>query len=330
MLITPYFHPTTIVFADDNTSFLESISLSLPAHLTFKAFSRAAPAEAYLNSLTELPDLPSRCIRQTLNAQAQPVLTFDLDEVEREISNPARFERVSVVVIDFSMPDRDGIEMARALKHLPVKKLLLTGVADEKVAVAAFNEGIIDRFVRKNEGESLGDSTPEIEALTVSYFEQYVDRLVAGVNAMSPGFLNSEPVAARVNALLQDKGAVEHYLVNDPPGLLMLDMNGRPTRIAIASRSAREQQLAYAKQHSAPKTLQKQLREGRALGFFAEPVESYFGERYPWRDNIVAAEPIADGDWSIAVIDDAPADVDFDRERCCYGTYLRKHRKPAG
>ena len=108
MLIQPYYHPTTIVFADDNISFLESIALSLPAHLTFKAFSRAEPAEDYLHGLSELPDLPSRCIESTLNAKQQPVLTFNLDEVEREIANPARFERVSVVVIDFAMPDRDG------------------------------------------------------------------------------------------------------------------------------------------------------------------------------------------------------------------------------
>ena len=49
------------------------------------------------------------------------------------------------------MPPMKGIDLCRELAGYPVKKIMLTGEANEKFAVGAFNEGTIDGFLSKKE-----------------------------------------------------------------------------------------------------------------------------------------------------------------------------------
>lgn len=320
-MIAPYHHPTTVVFADDNQRYLKSLLLRLPTDLSYYAFTNAEPAEEFLRSQQDLPSLPSRCVRPSLNADNQPTLTFDLNQVEQEINDPRRFARLSVAVIDYAMPNVDGIELCRRIKDLDVKKLLLTGVADEKLAVAAFNEGIIDRFVRKGHGDPVNDCLSHIYDLADAYFDQYTKQLSSAIQRHPPAFLSQSIVTTHISDILNQTSAVEHYLVGDPPGFLLLDTKGRFSRVIVASKDERDAHLAYAEKHGAPRALRRALKAGKAVGFFAEPVETYFGEAYPWSDNIVPATPLDSGEWSVAVVDNPPMDVDFSSERCSYQAF---------
>lgn len=326
MTIAPYHHPTTIVFADDNQRYLKSLLLRLPADLSYYAFTKPEPAEAFLLSQQDLPSLPSRCVVPSLNADKQPMLTFDLNQVEQEINDPRRFARLSVAVIDYAMPNVDGIELCRRIKHLDVKKLLLTGVADEKLAVAAFNEGIIDRYVRKGQGDPLNDSLSHIYDLADAYFDQYTQQLSSAIQRHPPAFLSQAIVTTHIKDILNQTRAIEHYLVGDPPGFLVLDAQGQMSRVIVSSREERAEQLAYAEEHGAPRALRRLLKAGGAIGFFAEPVETYFGEAYPWSDNIVPATPLDDGNWSVAVVNNPPMDIDFSSERCSYQAFRQNGR----
>jgi len=53
----------------------------------------------------------------------------------------------------------------------------------------------------------------------------------------------------------------------------------------------------------------------------------YFGddERFPWAEQIFPVQTVQglDRRWSVAIWQDAPADIDFDRETACYDAYLR-------
>ena len=68
------------------------------------------------------------------------------------IYNKERFGETSVVVVDFAMPQMNGEEFCRKLGQLKgnsVKIIMLTGEADEEMAVRLFNAGVIDKFLRK-------------------------------------------------------------------------------------------------------------------------------------------------------------------------------------
>ena len=145
----PYHFPTTVVLVDDNPRFLESLVLELPEQPATLTFTAAEEALAVVNAPPRTPPLYRRLFshhraRPRDPADAQ-LIHLDLSLIEREISNPDRFRAVSVVVVDYDMPGLDGLEFCRRIEDPHVRKILFTGVADEKVAVAAFNDGLIDR-----------------------------------------------------------------------------------------------------------------------------------------------------------------------------------------
>ena len=49
------------------------------------------------------------------------------------------------------MPKMTGVEFCRAIRGLPVKTILLTGKASLETAISAFNEGVIDCFLQKQD-----------------------------------------------------------------------------------------------------------------------------------------------------------------------------------
>ena len=67
--------------------------------------------------------------------------------IRNVVHDPDRFAEVSVAIVDYDMPGENGMEICRRLRNHPVRTVMLTGKADEKLATSAFNQGLIDRFV---------------------------------------------------------------------------------------------------------------------------------------------------------------------------------------
>jgi len=155
--ILPYYHPSTVVFVDDNQRFLSSFTLLLSEQLAFRCFSSTSVALDFVNHHGSMVPLDQRCF-SFLGQQhrAGAALRLDLALIEQEISNSDRFRDISVVVVDYDMPEMNGLSFCEQIQNRRIKKVLLTGVGDEKIAVRAFNDGLIDRFLTK--------SDPDIES----------------------------------------------------------------------------------------------------------------------------------------------------------------------
>ena len=61
-----------------------------------------------------------------------------------------------LLVLDTSMPTMDGLEALSELVEWPGSRVLLTGQADEQIAVRAFNRGLIDQFIPKQSPDIAG------------------------------------------------------------------------------------------------------------------------------------------------------------------------------
>ena len=164
--IAPYFHPTTIVAVDDNQRFLESIAVGLPDDIRFFAFLSAEEALEQINQPHPSMSLADRCF-----TKHGMTVNLDLNVIEQEIKHIDRFERVSVVLVDYAMPTMNGLEFCARVNDPDVKRILLTGVADEKTAVHAFNEGLIDLYLPKKDLNSYEGVIPYIESLQEAYFQ---------------------------------------------------------------------------------------------------------------------------------------------------------------
>jgi CheY-like chemotaxis protein len=329
LTLPPYFHPTTIVLVDDNESFVQSILLEMPASIALEGFTHPEDALAFLEEPIDLAPLVDRCFTMDRSRESEAVIHLDFGPIEQEINYRQRFRRVSAVLVDYAMPSVDGLQFCERMTAPYARRAMLTGVADEKLAVQAFNAGLIHRFIPKHRATAVEAVIAFIAELEREYFQQYLGRLQSALAIDPPGFLVDPTMALRLRRLMQQEAIVEYYLVNDPPGFLMLRSNGSVLRLVLLDADAQRRQLAFAREHDAPPHVVRGIEQGEVVGLFrGDSPADYFGdERYPWNDKVHPASRLnAREPWIMALVRDADTDVDFDPAQSSYDAYLTTRR----
>lgn len=134
------YFPTKVVFVDDNKSFLKSMRPLLDDNIaSYDFFDNPYNALDFVNGIQGIDFLPS----------AFPARPHIDEELYKAIYSSRRYEEVSTVIVDYEMPGIKGLEFCKKLANPYIRKILYTGVADETMAIEAFNNGIIDGYIRK-------------------------------------------------------------------------------------------------------------------------------------------------------------------------------------
>lgn len=286
--IQPFFFPTTVAFVDDNADFLSNVSLQLNANLAFRLFSSPLDALSMLNSenvlLTPLGHLFSMHQGCEQDHLGHHVINVSLDKIHREVHNEQRFEQISVVVVDYDMPEMNGLDFCRGIKSPYVRKVLLTGEADEELAVKAFNEGLIDRFIRKQHPNAIEQLNRAVHEMQHVYFSKIEKMLSDALSVGSYLFLKDEKFASRFDAIKAELKIVEHYLVCEPDGLLMLDAQGTGYLLMVRSAERYRADYEIAYDQNAPLEILNALRRGIALPYFDRAEDNFnptYSDRLP-------------------------------------------------
>lgn len=274
MQLPVYTHPTLTVLVDDSDSFLRSLSFQLDPGLARKTFHDANAALQWLRqgSSGQPGSAPLQVNFDTQNLSPEQCnVALDLERIWRISADASRFATPSVLVVDFSMPQMNGLEFCLAARELPCKKILLTGAADEKVAVTAFNRGLIDRYIKKSDEDALDTLEREIAALQTEYFLQQSDTVRDVLLLHNYQFLQDEALAALVQALCRQHGFVEHYIFPNPGGLLFFTRDGRARLMLIETGRSLHIQYEMARDSAAPPALLQALQERRVIPYFSDP-----------------------------------------------------------
>ncbi len=294
MSLPIYHHPSLTVLIDDSDSFLKSLSFQLDPSLASKAFvdTRAAidwlarhsdgggSGEGLHASYDTYPNSHDECN-----------VAFDIDDIHRISFKSSRFMTPSVLVVDYSMPQMNGVQLCEALRHLPCKKILFTGVADEKVAVDAFNRGLIDRYIKKSDDDALDRLETEIVALQREYFAARSDPLREMIALHQYSFVGDHAFAELVRSLVHKHGFVEHYIYSSPPGILMYDSDGHAQLMVVETEAGMQAHFEVACDNDAPASLLAALRERCIVPWFREGDGMYsqaFSQR--WHKYSAAAQ----------------------------------------
>jgi CheY-like chemotaxis protein len=271
MHLPVYAHPTLTVLIDDSDSFLKSLSFQLDPMLASKTFHDTTEALLWLNQSGQDGGVPLHINFDTQNLPAdQCNVALDLERIYRIGEQSERFATPSVLVVDYSMPQMNGLEFCEAAAHLPCKKILFTGAADEKIAVSAFNRGLIDRYIKKSDDHALDILEVEIKALQNRYFDARSETLRELVLLHNYQFLGDPALAELVRQLMASMGFVEHYIFPNPTGILFLDKHGKASLMMIETSQGMYAQYEIARDSDAPPSLLDALLERRVLPFFSD------------------------------------------------------------
>jgi len=323
--IQPFYFPTTVMFVDDSADFLANLSLQLGSRLAFRLFQSPFEALLALNGAGAAPplveDFFSLYRQREEDGHAHHVIDVRLDMIHREVHNERRFEQVAVAVIDYDMPEIDGLEFCRSIRNPAVRKILLTGKADESLAVRAFNQGIIDRFVRKQEVDVMMQLNLAIDEMQQAYFLQ-VERMLSDALAVgSHAFLRDQAFAGRFREIRDRLGIVEYYLACMPDGMLMLDATGTPWLLIVQTEEMMRGHYEIAHDQAAPEELLAALRGGKVIPYFWQSGGNYSPACEDWRACLHPATEFRGEDWYLyALVKNPPA---FNRKYVVpYSDYL--------
>ncbi len=292
-----YQHPTLVILVDDSSSFIESLEFQINPAIAVKSFQDVHEAFRWLFAsydATQEKCLPIRVgyDEQTLSFERRTI-ALDVDQIYRIVMDPRRFHAPAVVVVDYAMPQINGLDFCRALKGLPCKKILFTGEANEMVAVDAFNQGLIDRYLKKSDSQALDRLEVEIAALEREYFVERSGTLKDLLVKHSFSFLSDEVFTRLVNSVARQYGFVEHFLFPDPAGVLFFDTDGNPTLMVVETRVGLTSHLETAQDYGAPMELQLALRDEKIVPFFWKSGGMYTEQSIDWQQYCLPAQVCA-------------------------------------
>lgn len=314
--LTPFRFPTTTVMVDDHETYLGVVPLMLDPLQRIRSFSsprqalaalrgqesRAVPGGGWLYRWREHP------------ASNHELMALDIDAIARTMHDPARFAEVSVVVVDQAMPEMDGLDFCRQLDNPYLGKVLLTGRADDETAIEAFNSGLIDRFIRKNDPRAMEKLQQAILALQQRYFER-AGQFVSEAMALGDVHFLRDPVFVPVlREVVARFPAVECYLHVNPTGLLLIDPDGEGRFLLIQTDDDLRTHYEIASDLGAPLDVLAALRDGTALPWFASRDGYYSDEDGAPPVRMVPATTVRGEHWyHYALIDDVAARFELDQ-----------------
>lgn len=230
------FFPTTIVLIDDSRSFLSTLVETFSfSNATFKKFSDPVNALEFINSRSDNNRLDVSDIVSVdeYGASERQSLMVSVNRLHREIYNPERFSRISTVVVDYAMPAINGVDLCSRIRDKSIQKVLLTGVADERIAINAFNEGYINRFIKKGANNFEEDVQASINRSIYQYFNLYTEDLSRHLSASDKARLK-DPIFANFffNTCL-NKTFVEYYMLDSFGSYLFLNQSGKASLLSV-------------------------------------------------------------------------------------------------
>ena len=162
------------------------------------------------------------------------LLRLQLSELRSVIDDRSRQQRVSVAIVDYDMPKMTGVEFCRAIRDLPVKTILLTGKAGLETAISAFNEGVIDCFLQKQDQSVTYALRREIKRLQHEYFAEISAPINSALALQKPSFFSDPGFIALFKEVAEKNDIVEHYVCAAPPGVMMRDADGNELFLLIS------------------------------------------------------------------------------------------------
>lgn len=248
--INIFHHPTTALFLDDDSDFFTNIYFKIAKHVRCKYYDNPNAAL----SMSQLPfknfqsDFPSEFPSNTPVHDALFNSYKPLDE--------RRFREPSVFVIDYAMPGINGLEVCEKVTNPYIKKILLTGVADEKIAIEALNEGLIDYYVHKQEENLIQRLALVIQKQQKKYFNDIIKNYPI---YHEPSYIKDPAFSRYFLEICEQYNIVEYYFMDNPMGFLLVTKKGQALVLLAYTDEQVETHVDDCRNQNAPDALLTQL-----------------------------------------------------------------------
>ena len=215
-----------VLFLDDDVDFLVTVGdvlpLSWPVLLSIRptmTVAKLTVEKAALN--TEIQSF-NQIVQRWREGKAL------IPQILRywEQDGTKRFNSIRVFATDYSMPLMNGVQVLEQIAPWVGSRILLTGQADEQLAVKAFNAGLIDRFIPKQSPDLITDLQTTIWShlrKPITQLEQIWHQTLSAAQAR---YFDDPGVSNFLEKLSVADNWIEHVVIGSPFGILALKNSG--------------------------------------------------------------------------------------------------------
>jgi CheY-like chemotaxis protein len=264
----PLFHrPGSVVFLDDDSEYLEVLAMVLPQQWHIRMFQRPARCIYFLHREIRRWE-QDRWHQQNmvdLWRQGKPLIPQILAYWAR---TPDRYDLTQACVVDFSMPGMDGLQVLSELTEWPGARILLTGQADERVAVGAFNRGLIDQYIPKQADDVAAQLIEAVGTLSDRRHRQHDLIWRCTLRPEQLKLLGTPGVQSALRTYAAGQWS-EYVMIGQPFGVLGMDAEGRVSWLQLETRDGLAAMAEVAELHGVDGPGLQDIRRGRRLA----PVE---------------------------------------------------------
>ncbi|SRR5579883_787320 len=291
-----FYFPTTICWLDDDKLFLEAADNLFKEKFNSIFFDNPHKAYKFLSSYeTSLPKnnfIKSLSENDIYDKQDHYPVDINIGKISQLSEKPHRRDEISILIIDNNMPDIKGIDICRQLSGSPYKKILLTGETEANEIINAFNQGIIDKFVSKDQ-DIIDNLQKCIVELNNKFFYSQTENLLPDIETSKLTPL-ADPIFIDFFYNWCNSNKIEEfYLINKNGSFLVKDKNGNKTYFIVMSEKAIKDfiKLNDDALDKAGKMLEE-ISIGNKIPFFGVRKESWEFDYAEWEKYLYPAQII--------------------------------------
>lgn len=225
-----------VALLDDVADYVRTLEdlLSYQSYSTI-AFTDPAALHAFMDQRIGGFAAEQRLLSDIWRAQLEAAGTV-AEKALQFFARPDRLEMPLVLVTDYAMPTETGLSVCARPEYGALERVLLTGVADNVIAVSAFNAGAIDQFVQKQ-----GTRFPQTIVAVVE------GRLVASAARRGVQLANALPrdftvaltaAGSALRDLLDTHDVQEYMILGQPQGVLGITGGGNALWVQLETESS--------------------------------------------------------------------------------------------
>jgi CheY-like chemotaxis protein len=262
------FYSMKKIIVDDERAFSESIILKLHAQ-NFTSFESPLKALNYL--LTEYkPQLTKAdiaCVDDSVVVTAtQQAINININKLKSMLQKKQDND-ISVLLIDYHMPEMYGVEFLKKIAHIPIKKILVTAEKDYSIAVNAFNEGWVDAYIRKEEPNLIEKIQAKIFELEWKYFTDLSEIIIDIPNDIFR-FLKKERVVENFKNYIINNHIIGFCMVDIFGSFLLKNSSGKYQYLIYRSKMQLIELAKIAKEDGASSATITSIEMGKSIPFF--------------------------------------------------------------
>lgn len=290
-----YFKPT-LCWIDDDRLFLDAVSLHYAPEfhsLTFAdSFEAVKTLNQYQSPLKNAQFTRELTENDLYGTQENHPISMNISAIKSLMQSEEKYKEIAILISDYNMPRQTGLDVLGQLKHLPCQKILLTGDASHESVVKAFNDGLIQRFIQKN-NHTTDILRKYVLDLVEYHFQEKSRPLMNHLESSKPSALSDPVFINAFNQWREKENIIEFYLIHKQGCFIAKNKDGKMYHFVVYSEQNKKDFLSlHDEAPESTATLLKSFDQGLSIPFFGVDVESWDIPHTEWEKYFYPAKTL--------------------------------------